>query len=389
MKTKTIILIAIFLCLTGSVSAAEYYVKPDGNDGLDGKSDATAWKRISKVNSHDFQTGENVFFKCGGTWSSPLNIDWGGTADNRVVVGAYYGDGTIGVSGDKPVFDGGTHSTTILPEEPSGGTNYGLVYVGYRDYVTIENIRTQDSRGIGIKIAYSDYAIVNSCECDWIRSSGIQVMRSNHAQVTGCVAHNVGIGHKYFGETNWGFGMGGVLNVTNLTIKDNLVYECWTEGIGLYRYVDNCVVENNLIYDAQKYGIYLDAAKGNIIRNNIVYGTTNPLFHRGGNRVGAGLGVTDELAIPARSENNEFYGNLVANCAKGMGIGANNHSFKNSVVANNIFVDNNINICVYAYPSGTYENSIVKNNISWKISDDCAHYDGPDTHSGLVFNYNL
>ena len=370
---------------------ANYYVKNGGENSNTGLSDAQAWATIGQVNKFTFKTGDNVFFKCGGTWSKQmLVVDWSGTANNRVVVGAYYDNGIIGVSGNKPVFDGGTHSTSVLPEEPSLGVYFGLIHIGYINYITVQNISIKDSRGCGIYFDHSNYGIVENCDVDWIRASGIIFNNnSSNSQVIGCTAHNVGIGTKYFSDKNWGFGIGGVNSSSNIIIRTCLVYECWTEGIGLYKIADNSIIENNVIYDAQKGGIYLDAVKGNIIRYNLVYGTTNSLFYRDGNFVGSGLGVTDELIIPPRSENNKFYGNMVANCAKGMGIGANNISFKNSVVANNTFVDNKTNISVYAHPSGTYENSIVKNNISWKISTDCTQYEGPNTHLGLAFSNNL
>ncbi len=90
-----IFLLVVFGLLgAGNVSAATYYVKPDGNDNADGRSDATAWKTIAKVNSFSFQPGDDVYFKCGGTWNERLYIDWGGVDENnRAIIGAYYLDG--------------------------------------------------------------------------------------------------------------------------------------------------------------------------------------------------------------------------------------------------------------------------------------------------------
>jgi len=395
-KTLVLAITASVMWISSAeVRAVNYYVNATGgDDNHNGQSDVTAWRTISKVNNYSFQAGDDVYLKCGGTWTEEyLRVDWAGTSGNRVVIGAYYmdeGSEIIGVSGNKPVIDGGTHSTSTLPEQPSGGTYYGLVHVGYRDYITVQNISAKDSRGCGVYFGYSDYGIAENCDVDWIRSSGITFIKSACGQAIGCTAHNVGIGHKYFGDSNWGYAIGGIAyanSSSNLIVKNCLVYECWCEGIGLYGTVDNCVVENNLIYDAQKYGIYLDAAQGNIIRYNLVYGSTNPLFHRVGNFVGAGLGVTDELNVPARSENNEFYGNLVANCIKGMGIGANNHTFKDSAVYNNTFVDNGTGISVYVYPTGSFSNSFVRNNIIWQPNVGVLH-DVTKATPGLTWSHN-
>jgi hypothetical protein len=38
-----------------------YYVKNSGNDALDGRSDATAWKTLAKVQSTSFRQGDNIY----------------------------------------------------------------------------------------------------------------------------------------------------------------------------------------------------------------------------------------------------------------------------------------------------------------------------------------
>ena len=392
---KYIVFVVLVLCLVGPGSAADYYVKNGGNNSADGLSDATAWETVGKVNGFSFSTGDDVYFKCDSTWDMDatntdiLGIDWNGTSENRVIIGSYYGDGIIGVSGVKPIIDGGVHNTSVLPERPSGGTYFGLVHVGYRNYITVQNISIKDSRGCGVYCDHSNYVIVENCDVDWIRASGIIFNTySSNGQVIGCTVHNVGIGSKYFNDSDWGFGVGGVNSCLNTTIKNCLVYECWTEGIGLYKIADNSVIENNIVYDAQKGAIYLDAAKNNIIRYNFIYGTTNSLFHRTANFVGSGLGVTDELHVPARSENNSFYGNMVANTYKGIAIGANNHDFENSEVYNNVFVDNNIGISYYVIPSGSSTNSFIKNNIIWQPSADSQH-DVSASTPGLTWSHNL
>ena len=84
---------------------ASYYVKPasqGGDNSHTGLSDAQAWATFSEVNAHNFQTGDDVFLICGGIWTQQrIIVDWSGTSDNNVVIGAYYMNGgteTIGVN---------------------------------------------------------------------------------------------------------------------------------------------------------------------------------------------------------------------------------------------------------------------------------------------------
>ena len=326
--------LVLFFSLAVNAFATTYYVKNGGNDGNTGLSDAQAWATVSKVNSSVSGTGDDVYFKCGGTWTENtyLKIDWSGTIDNRIVVGAYYGDGIVGVSGNKPIIDGGTHSTSTLPENPTGGTNYGLVHIGYRDYVSVENLSIKDSRGLGIYYDYSNYGIIENCDVGWIRSSGLMFNHSTHGQIIGCTAHNVGTGHKYFGDSNWGFSMGGINLATNMIVRESTISECWCEGIGVYKKSDNSLVENNIVYGAQKVGIYIEQAKNNIIRNNLVYGISDASFHRFDDACGSGLYIADEN-WPTEgwySENNKWYGNLVAYCVSGLQ--GNGQVLKNSLL---------------------------------------------------------
>ena len=73
--------------------------QPDGDDRNDGKSPATAWRTVARVNSQSFQPGDQVLFERGGEWRECLVPASSGTAARPIVFGAY------GV-GPKPKFWG-------------------------------------------------------------------------------------------------------------------------------------------------------------------------------------------------------------------------------------------------------------------------------------------
>jgi hypothetical protein len=154
-----VILASLVLIAIGLVPAygTTYYVKNGGNDNLDGLSDATAWATIGKVNSYIFATGDDVYFKCGGTWTGTgLIIDWEGTVVNRVVIGAYYMDDnteTIGVSHNKPILDRGDSGTGIS--------------IAGEDYVTLQNLdvrKGNNSIVINASISSVNYPIIEDCD---------------------------------------------------------------------------------------------------------------------------------------------------------------------------------------------------------------------------------
>ena len=56
-----------------------YYLSPEGNDAADGKSPATAWKTLAKLNGSTIPSGSYVCFERGGLWRGQLSAKAGVT----------------------------------------------------------------------------------------------------------------------------------------------------------------------------------------------------------------------------------------------------------------------------------------------------------------------
>src|SRR5690348_8037188 len=71
-----------------------YYIDAiNGNDSSNGTSESTAWKSLTKVNNKtNFQPGDHILFKSGGSWSGSLKLKSSGAEGNPIVIGKY-GDG--------------------------------------------------------------------------------------------------------------------------------------------------------------------------------------------------------------------------------------------------------------------------------------------------------
>ncbi|RPH34979.1 MAG: hypothetical protein EHM91_17800, partial [Planctomycetota bacterium] len=76
-----------------------YHVGPQGNDANDGRTPATAWKTVAKVNATTFAPGDQVLFARGGEWRESLKAPSSGAPGKPIVFAAY---GT----GAKPKFWG-------------------------------------------------------------------------------------------------------------------------------------------------------------------------------------------------------------------------------------------------------------------------------------------
>lgn len=413
-----IALLATFLTLTDAF-AATYYVKPDGNDAAAGTSDATAWKTIAKVNSFNFQPGDDVYFKCGGTYltnSNRLYIDWAGTSSDPATIGAYYmmnGKEVIGVNGKKPVITG----TYWM-----GGPYFGFVEAAENTrYIAIENIRVENGTAYGIYIFRSPNAIIRNCETFYTYSSGIMVVFSENCLIQNNVvdeavnANRTNESRQYY-MSMWG-GFPAALSIVrsshNAIIENNTVRNSWGgECMGAYFNCDNVTFRNNIIYGIPKIGIYLS---GNItnstVESNLIYGTTNTNFmwwvQEGGKWVrfpGYGIAFDDEGAFSfeyrcegmppgdkrCRSRNNKAINNFIAYCHVAFQFGS---SWEGVPIESYYIYNNTAVACRYGFQTwqGTsFVNFAFKNNlITCDSSTVCYNYSGPSNLTGVSFDYNI
>ena len=95
-----LLLVLAFVIITSSAYAAlsgTFYIDAtNGNDLSTGRTEATAWKSFSKINSNLLSAGTKILLKRGEVWNQRLEIKGAGTATNWITVGAY------GISNVKP-----------------------------------------------------------------------------------------------------------------------------------------------------------------------------------------------------------------------------------------------------------------------------------------------
>jgi hypothetical protein len=84
-------LLAVCVICTGTAHSATYYLDAtNGNDGVDGQSEAAAWKSLSKIGALTLSAGDRVLLKRGERWSrETLTVKGTGTAAAEIVVDAY------------------------------------------------------------------------------------------------------------------------------------------------------------------------------------------------------------------------------------------------------------------------------------------------------------
>jgi Right handed beta helix region len=354
------------------VDAATYYVRNGGNDRADGRSHATAWATIGKVNAFNFQSGDKVLFHEGHVWKGKkLTVDWSGTSSDRAVVGAYYVDdgvGRRGVRGELPRIDG---------EERFPATRYDALVFVSGDRVRLENLDVRNSDGRGVTFNRSDSSQAVNLTVFNTYDAGIMVIKSNDALVD----------DNYVLRTDRGWLEGNRLWASAIqlmesprgTIRNNMVVKVFGEGININHNSADARIEDNIVFGARAVGIYADASPRPTICRNMVLGTAERQYWRNGRTVGAGIALANEayhyranggsLDSTVQTRNGRICNNLVAGTKQGVALWHNfsGVGFQGTRILNNTLVDNDVQFTGY---SGPAHDAQFANNILLSLSGD-------------------
>jgi hypothetical protein len=360
----------LILAFPAVASAATYYVRSGGDDSADGRTPETAWATVDKVNSYSFGAGDSVLFHEGDSWNRQLVIDWSGTPAEQAVVGAYYlesGQARRGFRTARPSIDG----KGKIPDS----RYVPLVHVlGNR--VRVENLSIVNSNGRGIVFDGVVSGEAVNLTLSNIFDGAIKFLKAQKGLAENNTITNTDVGYPKTGE-DWSAAISAVRS-SDSVIRNNRISQVFGEGINVFQNSPRSLIERNVLFGARAVSIYADAAPDTTIRYNIVIGTAEPKFWRGGDSVGPGIVLNNEkyhyesaggpLPTNIQTKNAKIYGNLVAFTSEGIGIwGAlPTSSFDNTQIYNNTLVDNDVQF--EAVTSAPMPGSQFVNNILLSLS---------------------
>lgn len=361
----------------GTSEAATYYVRNGGNDSADGRSHATAWASLDKVNSYAFAAGDAVLLLEGDRFVGQVTVDWAGTSSTRAVLGAYYLDGSTPVRGyrsARPIIDG---------EDRLPSTHYDSLVTVKAAGVRVENLRVEDSEGRAIETAnVNDVEVVGNYVSNTY-NAGIHFLKSTGSRAENNFVTGQGVGNREDGAP-WGSSIE-VVGCSGVVVRNNTVSEVYGEGINAHSNSLNTLIERNLVFGVRAVGIYADSAFDTIIRRNIVLGTANSNWWRSSSATGAGIALNNELyhypagggslSTDIQVRRTKVYNNLVAYTTSGIAVwGAlSNSSFDDTLIYNNTLVDNNVQVTMSSKPK---PGSKFINNILLSLSSGTRDVDG-------------
>jgi parallel beta-helix repeat protein len=273
---------------------ATYYIDPSAV----GPGSGTLASPFRSWTSVTWAPGNTYLQKRGTTYAGVLRLSAGGTASQRITLGAYYRpDGSDDPARPKPII--------ILPGAPitpAGGASIS-VYGQERDFVTYRNL---DIRNPTAPEA-SDVAIIwlgNNCVFEnnnvTTNCAGVYIYGKNHVTVSGCVLDVVSCNPAYANH--------GILVAENFTIDDTRIlnntirhrgggsassHGIRCETYNSAAYLTNLIIRGNRVspppgvtYNPNRgaIGIYLVQGASAMLDRNTISGMLTGIFMNSGDR---------------------------------------------------------------------------------------------------------
>ena len=348
MKLTSITIIIILIILSVNTYAAEYYVKNNGNDNLNGLTDATAWATIEKV-QNTVNNGDVVYFRSQDTWTGS---------------GDYILRATTGVTYDGSTYGTGKRATF----QAAGDMDVAMVAI-YEGNVIFKGFEIDGNN----KITGGIYAGMHAGES------------ISDITIDNCEVHNT-----YIPEGNWAYGIHACVTlgdrvISNVIIKNSIVHDTGHEGISLYcgwgmngNFLDGVIVRNNTVYNTGKDGAswgdgihVTNGVRNALIEYNDISTSTSRGFGIGTSESGA-INTPDNITFRYNTvHDNAYVGAITSGRMSGL-----DGTFN---IVNNIFYNNGKPESTHAYElyigRGEYGNSVlnINNNVFYSLGNSAQY----------------
>ena len=182
-------LVATINCY-GALSGTYYIDATNGNDLLNGKTEANAWKTFNNINKTTLFAGTKILLKKGCVWNQRLEIKGAGTVSNWITVGSY------GTSADRPKISLTNHPDDIGILICDLDRTSGMVRQQNISYIEIKGLEISNTRlGIYYRAITSTIntgfrvkdVIFNNINCDPVMTA-INSAPDKNAEITAQLA---------------------------------------------------------------------------------------------------------------------------------------------------------------------------------------------------------
>jgi hypothetical protein len=364
-----------------------YYVSRDGDDSWNGLyptyqgGNDGPWATVSRVNSFNFQPGDDIYFRRGDSFRDDyLRIRFGGALADDMIIGAYG-------SGDKPNLERISCTTNNLEKVVIENLDLGpttarnMLFIegnNLRDFI-IRNVDGHDC-DVGIQIrAVDGYQILNCHIWDGADNAfviyGSSEGDATNGVIQDCTATNVGEGFTLHKSDNGLYGLGPnhklencVVNRANGEDSFDIVSGSYIEvinceghntayGLGIGHGVSHVIIDGYIGTDSGRTGIVIIDCHDVTIKNSVITGST-----------------WDTIRIYGSVTDLEMHNNYFEHPADAerslIRIGESGSTQNGIYIHDNILISNDIGHCIN-YAAGTTPqntNSDYQNNKWWQYN---------------------
>lgn len=323
-----IFLVMVLFSSTAFAGTAYYIDCSVSNSAIQNGTYAQPYNHPNDISSQweAFSNGDDFYFKVGTTCNVTQNFrpEISGTADDPVVIGAYYGDGQFGLNGGaRPIFDArntaGVRSTGIIRVYPTSGLGY----------YTIKDIEVRNTIGYGIEVngrdgtgGYLREVLVENCKTSYTDSVGIGLWRTWNGSVKDCYVEyaNQLTTYPYNGGNSIDVGALELEGTSNYNTVEGCTVFGGNEGIGFYKGTRYFTCRDNLIIN-NRVPIYVANSRDGVVEQNVIIGSTaggpNQGYHNSGIAVDA---EDNRIEIPKLTGNIIIRNNYIAGTKSGIKI---------------------------------------------------------------------
>lgn len=238
-------------------TGTNYYLDAEkGNDANTGLSKEQAWKSLDRANALQLEAGDSLLLRRGTVYKGKLEINAHGTADNRIVIGAYG-------QGEAPQI--------IAPD-----SSLYAVLIKNSDYLTLRDLDITNkgsqrlARRTGVKVMCEEYGISRHIVLDALSIHDVNgTLRKHSGEGSGILIH------ARWEEKPSAF--------DSLTIENCIIRRCernaisWDSNWDRKRWFPSThtVVRKNLIEEVPGDGIVPYECDGALIEYNLMRHCTN------------------------------------------------------------------------------------------------------------------
>ncbi len=333
---RTALLLGAFACSTPAVAqdlvAHGYFVDSvGGNDANDGTTHATRWKTLAKVSSTVRANGADVWLLEGSSFQGEtLVVDWGGSANDPVIVGTYHlvsGSPTVGYASSRAEIHGTYNSACSVTLGARAGSLcswsqatesaavptsfYKALVTVSANYVTLQDLFVTESAGIGILINNgADHSTTDNVKISataafayWSDAgSQYSTLRNSDISYAGLSSKNA--------DSRYGNRPHAVLFLDTrpsyALLENTYIHESFSEGAQC-RKSSFCVFRGNRFSNLVNLSVYLDNASDVIVENNEFYGETLPSPP---GVLGSGWGQNTGISVAVEPSSNPNYNSV-------------------------------------------------------------------------------